>query len=61
MRRDLLKTLVCPGCRGPLSLTVEREEGGEVIAGSLRCAACDDAYLIQDTIPNLLPKKTKEG
>ncbi len=55
MRRDLMDILVCPMCKGDLTLTVDEEDGAEIVRGSLYCAACDERYPIEDTIPNLLP------
>ena len=55
MRRDLMGILACPVCKGALELTVEREEGEEVITGQLTCSACNETYPIEDSIPNLLP------
>ena len=55
MDRKLLDILVCPVCKGPLTLSVTKEDGDEVIEGSLHCAKCNETYPIVDTIPNLLP------
>jgi uncharacterized protein YbaR (Trm112 family) len=55
MRKDMMEILVCPVCKGPLTLTVSREDGTEIIEGSLHCAKCNETYPIDDTIPNLLP------
>ena len=55
MRKDMMEILACPVCKGPLTLSIAKEEGDEVIEGSLQCAACKETYPIQDTIPNLLP------
>ncbi len=55
MRRDLLDILACPMCKGPLTLTVAKEDQGEIITGSLSCATCKETYPIEDSIPNLLP------
>ena len=55
MRRDLMKILVCPTCKGQLSLEVSVERDGEIIEGSLTCAACNETYPIEDTVPNMLP------
>ncbi len=59
MKRDLTDILVCPTCRSGLTLEVTEEEGGEVVSGSLRCAACGEAYPIEDSIPNLLPPELR--
>jgi uncharacterized protein len=55
MRKDMMEILACPVCKGPLTLTVVKEDGDEVIEGSLHCARCNETYPIQDSIPNLLP------
>jgi uncharacterized protein YbaR (Trm112 family) len=47
--------LACPICKGVLELTVEEENGQEVITGSLYCRKCSELYPIGGTIPNLLP------
>lgn len=60
MRRELVEILACPVCKSPLELTVEEEEGDEVITGSLHCARCDERYPIEDAIPNLLPPDLRQ-
>ena len=55
MRHDLMDILACPICKGTLTLTATREDGGEVVDGTLSCAACTETYPIVDGIPNLLP------
>ncbi len=61
MRPDLLDILACPLCKGALTLAAAREEGGEIVAGTLACAACDEAYPIEDGIPDLLPPDLREA
>lgn len=55
MRHDLLDILACPICKGALTLTSTLEDGGEVLAGALHCATCNETYQIEAGIPNLLP------
>jgi uncharacterized protein YbaR (Trm112 family) len=55
MKKELMQILACPVCKGDLELTVDEEEGEEIVKGSLYCSKCDYAYPIVDTIPNLLP------
>ena len=55
MKKDLMQILACPVCKGELKLRDELEEGDEVITGSLHCAACNESYPIEESIPNLLP------
>ena len=60
MKREMMDILACPVCKGSLTLSVVREEGDEIVDGSLRCEACGQDYPIEDTIPNLLPPELRE-
>lgn len=60
MKRSLLDILVCPLCKGDLVLTIEHESGDEIVTGSLRCAWCEESYLIEDAIPNMLPPELRD-
>ncbi len=60
MKKDLMDILACPVCKGDLELTVDEEEGDEVVTGSLYCQKCDYRYPITDSIPNLLPPELQE-
>jgi len=55
MKKDLMDILVCPVCKGKLTLTVEKENGKEIVSGSLFCNKCKVTYPIVEGIPNLLP------
>lgn len=55
MRKDMMEILVCPVCKGTLTLTVTKEANGDVEEGSLHCAQCNETYPISESIPNLLP------
>jgi uncharacterized protein YbaR (Trm112 family) len=59
MKKDLMNILVCPVCKGKLTLTVEKENEKEIVTGSLFCKKCNVTYPIADTIPNLLPQEKK--
>lgn len=58
MKKELIKILCCPTCKGELTLEVEKEEGGEIITGIFTCPKCKCSYPICDGIPNLLPQET---
>lgn len=60
MKHDLMEILVCPLCKGELTLAVEQEAEGEIVAGSLRCQACNETYPIEDGIPNMLPPDLRD-
>ena len=55
MRKDLMDILACPMCKGELQLTIDQDDGDEVVRGSLFCARCNETYPIDEGIPNLLP------
>ena len=59
MKKDLMDILACPVCKGSLELKVDEEEGDDVISGALLCAACNESYPIEDSIPNLLPPQLR--
>ncbi len=42
-------------CKGDLELKVEKEEGGEIVTGTIVCKECRERYPIEDGIPNMLP------
>jgi uncharacterized protein len=60
MRRHLMEILCCPVCKAELVLTVDEEDGEEILEGSLWCEACQVAYPISEGIPNLLPRTACE-
>ena len=55
MKPELMEILACPVCKGKLELTVECEDGKEIVSGFLYCPHCKEKYPIENTIPNLLP------
>lgn len=55
MDKELVHILVCPICKGNLNLSIEDEDGQNVITGVLRCAKCKEDYPIEDSLPNLIP------
>lgn len=61
MKRQLMEILACPLCKGTLELQVAKEEGNEIVAGSLKCTSCKQSYTISDGIPNLLPPESRGG
>lgn len=60
MRKTLVDILACPVDKSPLTLTIEEENGDEVIKGYLTCEKCSERYPIEDRIPNLLPPAMRD-
>jgi uncharacterized protein YbaR (Trm112 family) len=59
MKRELLRILCCPMCKGKLVLEVEGEEADEIIKGTFYCRVCNVYYPIDEGIPNLLPPELR--
>ena len=55
MKKELMDILVCPVCKGKLTLSVDEENETGIVAGSLYCSKCNAHYPVVDAIPNLLP------
>ena len=51
MKPKTLNILICPGCTGSLSLTIENRENDEVREGSLNCSVCGTGYPVRDFVP----------
>lgn len=60
MKESLLDIVCCPLDKEELDLEVDEREDGEVLAGTLTCTECGEAYPIEDGIPNLLPPDMRE-
>ena len=60
MKESLLDIVVCPVDKHDLELTDAERDGDEILAGSLVCTECGEAYPIEDGIPNLLPPDMRE-
>ena len=56
MRKDIIKILCCPTCKGELKLKVYKEDENEIITGEFFCQKCKYKYPIKDGMPNFLPK-----
>lgn len=51
--------LACPADHGNLALTIEREDGNDIVDGLLACEICGEKYPIVDSVPNLLPPELR--
>lgn len=60
MKRELLDILACPICKGSLTLVIEEENSSDIVKGTLHCENCNEAYPIEDSIPNLLPPNLRD-
>ncbi len=57
----MMEILVCPMCKGQLTLAIVEEQGDEIVEGSLFCPACNETYPITGRIPNLLPPELRKS
>lgn len=55
MQQQLMEILICPMCKGDLELKIEKEDGAEIVTGTITCKSCRERYPIEDGIPNMLP------
>jgi uncharacterized protein YbaR (Trm112 family) len=58
MKKEIVKILCCPVCKGSLTLEVKKEEDGDIKTGLFTCGHCKVTYPIKDGIPDLLPRET---
>jgi uncharacterized protein YbaR (Trm112 family) len=54
-----MEIICCPVCKTELELSVEKEEGDEILEGTLTCTKCGHPYKIEGGIPDLLPPESK--
>ena len=50
----------CPMDKHDLELDVDRQDGDEIMEGTLTCTDCGERYPIEDGIPNLLPPDMRD-
>ncbi|OYR86009.1 hypothetical protein DJ71_06940 [Halorubrum sp. E3] len=55
-----MDVVCCPLDKADLDLDVDDRDGEEILAGTLTCTECGEAYPIEDGIPNLLPPDMRE-
>jgi uncharacterized protein YbaR (Trm112 family) len=60
MRESLMDIICCPMDKHDLELTVDEQDGDEILAGELVCTECGEVYPIEDGIPNLLPPDMRD-
>ena len=60
MKEELMEILCCPVDKHELELQVENRDDEEILAGTLVCTECGEAYPIEDGIPNLLPPDMRD-
>jgi SAM-dependent methyltransferase len=54
VKPSLLEHLVCPVCRGSLSLETAASSGAEVMEGTLRCGTCRAGYPVRRGVPRFV-------
>lgn len=56
MKLSALDVVVCPQCKGDLTLEIRTKDAAEIVEGSLACAACDQVYPITKGVPRFVPQ-----
>ena len=59
MKNRLFEFLVCPTCRGEISLYIRKKIKNEIIEGKLNCKKCQESFPILGGIPRFVVDKTK--
>jgi SAM-dependent methyltransferase len=54
MKRSALRFLVCPGCKDGLELSVQRDDAGEVMEGTLTSPGCGREYPVRRGVPRFV-------
>ncbi|MFC7185611.1 methytransferase partner Trm112 [Halorubrum yunnanense] len=60
MKESLMDVVCCPLDKADLELDADDRDEEEILAGTLTCTECGEAYPIEDGIPNLLPPDMRE-
>jgi uncharacterized protein YbaR (Trm112 family) len=60
MHQDLMEILACPICKGDLELVIGKQDGEEIVEGTIKCKKCNIDYPVEDGIPNMLPPDERE-
>jgi SAM-dependent methyltransferase len=56
MKPTALAVIVCPGCKGDLTLQAGSREGDEILEGRLACSSCGAVYPITRGVPRFVPQ-----
>lgn len=54
MKKEHVKLLCCPYCKGDLILEIMEEDEKEIITGKLSCRKCRKEYEIKKGIPTMI-------
>src|SRR5467141_1540519 len=57
MKRHLLNWLVCPSCRGELTLSASQAREDEIEEGTLACEKCRKTFPVVRGIPRFVPSE----
>ena len=60
LKTELLQYLVCPTCKGQISVNVHKKIKNEIINGKINCKNCKNIFQIIEGIPRFVIDKTKD-
>jgi SAM-dependent methyltransferase len=61
MKESLVAHLACPDCGAGFLLTVERQDGAEVLEGMLHCRGCAARHPVRRGVPRFVPSDAYVG
>jgi uncharacterized protein len=56
MKKNLMRIMCCPACKGDLEFTIKKENATDIIEGSIRCKKCGVIFPIHDGTADLRPQ-----
>ncbi|RPI55806.1 MAG: methyltransferase domain-containing protein [Acidobacteria bacterium] len=56
MKRSALDVIVCPACKGELTLRASTTEREEIVEGQLDCGLCETMFPITNGVPRFVPQ-----
>ena len=60
LKTELLQYLVCPTCKGQISINVHKKIKNEIINGTINCKNCKNTFPVTEGIPRFVVDKSKD-
>ncbi|CAD6516859.1 SAM dependent methyltransferase [metagenome] len=60
LKTELLQYLVCPTCKGQISINIHKKIKNEIINGTINCKNCKNTFPVTEGIPRFVVDKSKD-